>query len=95
MAAVAAEWAGTIVDGRVELDHPAELPNGTRVCVWVSVSGEAFGGPPLEAEDREQELAILREALDDVRAGRGGVPHDVMMAEIATQFGLSLPKPGG
>jgi len=38
------------------------------------------------------ELAILREVLEDVQAGRGR-PFEEVMAEIATEFDLLLPDP--
>ena len=81
---------GTILDGRVELDAPADLPDGTRVRFVPDPLGEDDEGdlgPPPEPYDRETELAILREALEDVKAGRGR-PHREVMAVIAAEFNL-------
>jgi len=80
---------GTIVDGRVELDAPADLPDGTRVRVSVPRVGEEDDdlGPPPDTHDRATELAILREALEDVKAGRGR-PFRQVMDEIAAEFNL-------
>jgi len=92
MPATATELTGTIVNGRVELDAPAGLPDGTRVRFVLETDDDEDDGPPPDTHDRETELAILREALEDVTAGRGGIPHDVFMAEIAKEFGLPLPR---
>lgn len=90
------ELTGTIVNGRVELDAPAGLPDGTRVRVAVSVeAADDDLGPPPDTHDRETELAILREAMEDVKADRGGVSHAAFMAELAAEFGLPLPKRAG
>ena len=89
---------GVIRGGRVELDIPADLPDGTPVRVSVGTEADAnadddIGSPPPdEPYDRETELAILREAHADALADRGGVPHAVFMAELAAEFGVSLPK---
>jgi hypothetical protein len=95
MPATATELIGTIVDGRVEFDAPVGLPEGTRVRVSVPVVEDDDLDPPPDTHDRATELAILREALEDVKADRGGVPHDVFMAEVAAEFGLPLPQRGG
>ena len=85
---------GTIVDGRVELDTPADLPNGTRVRFVPHPHAEVEDdlGPPPDTYDRAAELAILREALEDVKAGRGR-SHREVMAEIAAEF--NLPRVAG
>lgn len=87
---------GTIVDGRVVFDAPADLPAGTRGRFVPDPLGEGENdlGPPPDTHDRATELAILREALDDVKAGRGR-PHHVVMAEIAAEFNLPPDAGGG
>jgi hypothetical protein len=60
---------GTVVNGMIVLDGGAQLPEGVRVQVEVADPDDL--APPPEPHDREKELAILREALEDVRAGRG------------------------
>ena len=87
MPMTATALTGTIVDGQVELDAPADLPDGTRVRFVPDPSDEDDLGPPVEPYDRETELATLREALEDVKAGRGR-PHREVMAEIAAEFNL-------
>lgn len=87
MPATATELTGTIVGGRVEFDAPADLPEGTRVRVSVPVAEEDDLGPPHDTHDRATELAILRESLEDVKAGRGR-PYREVMAEIAAEFNL-------
>ncbi len=59
---------GTVVNGVIVLDGGANLPDGSRVRVEVADSDDLM--PPPEPYDREKELAILRESLADVQAGR-------------------------
>ena len=87
MPATATELTGTIVNGRVELDAPAGLPDGTRVRFVLETADDEDDGPPPDTHDRATELAILREALEDVKAGRGR-PFEEVMAEIALEFNL-------
>jgi hypothetical protein len=61
---------GTVVNGMIVLDGTAQLPEGARVRVEVFEDPDDIGPPP-EPYDRATELAILREALEDVKAGRG------------------------
>ena len=90
MPAIATEFTGTIVNGRVELDAPAGLPDGTRgrfVLETDAAADDEDDGPPPDTHDRETELAILRDALEDVKAGRGR-PFEEVMAGIALEFNL-------
>ena len=86
---------GTILNGRVELDGPAELPDGTRVFLDVDIlDGEVFEYPhPLAPYDREKELALLREAYAEVKAGVPGMPLHEAMTRIAQECGLPAPIP--
>ena len=81
-------FAGTVVNGAIVLDDSACLPDGFRVRVEVEVDlhGDDIGAPP-EPYDRETHLALLREGLEDVKAGRGR-PFDEVMAEIAKEYNL-------
>ncbi len=83
-------FAGTVVNGAIVLDDSARLPDGFRVRVEVEVEddldGDDIGAPP-EPYDRATHLALLREALEDVKAGRGR-PFDEVMAEIAKEYNL-------
>ncbi|OWK35973.1 hypothetical protein [Fimbriiglobus ruber] len=47
---------------------------------------------PLVPYDREKELAVLRESIEDMKAGRGR-PLEEAMAEIAKEFNLPPVKP--
>ena len=78
---------GTIVNGRVELDAPADLPAGTRGRFVPDPQDEHDFGPPPDTHDRATELVILREALEDVKAGRGR-PFRQVIDEIAAEFNL-------
>jgi len=80
---------GTVVNGVVVLDGGAPLPEGARVRVEVADPNDL--SPPVEPNDREQELAILRESLEDAKAGRTR-PFEEVMAEIAARYNLAPPK---
>ncbi|HYT87479.1 MAG TPA: hypothetical protein VEL76_02065 [Gemmataceae bacterium] len=82
---------GTVVNGVIVLDGGARLPEGERVRVEVADPDDL--APPLEPYDRAKELAILREALEDVRAGRG-VPAREFFKELALKYNLPV-EPGG
>ena len=81
---------GTVVNGVIVLDGGAQLPEGERVRVEVADPDDL--APPPEPYDREQELAILREALEDVRAGRG-MPFEEFMAKLAKEHNLPPVPP--
>jgi hypothetical protein len=81
---------GTVVNGAIVLDGGAQLPDGVRVRVELTDPDDL--APPPEPYDREKELAILREALEDVKAGRG-VPAREFMKELAVKYNLPL-EPG-
>ena len=77
---------GTVINGQVQLDEPANLPDGTRVTFIED--DEDYGPPPPWAEEtREEVIASLREALADIAAGRG-IPIDVLAAELKREFGV-------
>jgi len=76
---------GTVVNGVIIPDGGAQLTNGLRVRI--EVADAANLGPPAEPYDRATELAILREALEDVKAGRGQ-PFEEFMAELAAEYKL-------
>ena len=81
---------GSVVNGVIVLDNGAHLPEGARVRVEVPDGAELV--PPPEPYDRDKELAILRESLDDVRAGRG-VPFEEFMAGLAAEYKLPAAPP--
>jgi hypothetical protein len=78
---------GTVVNGVIVLDGAAPLPEGARVRVELADEEDLF--PPPEPYDREKELAILREALEDVRAGRG-TPAREFLKGLAAKHNLPL-----
>ena len=86
MPATATELTGTIVNGRVELDAPAALPDGTRGR-FVLETADEDDGPPPDTHDRATELAILRESYADALAGRTR-PFEEVMAEIKAKYNL-------
>ena len=87
MPAIATELTGTIVNGRVELDAPAGLPDGTRVRFVLDTDDDEGDGPPPDTHDRATELAILRESYADALAGRTR-PFEEVMAEIKAKYNL-------
>ncbi len=78
---------GSVVNGMIILDSGARLPEGVRVRIELADPDDL--APPPEPYDRAKELAILREALEDVRAGRGK-PAREFFKELATEFNLPL-----
>jgi hypothetical protein len=81
---------GTVVNGVIVLDGGAQLAEGARVRV--ALADPADLGPTAEPHDRESELAILRESLEDVRVGRGTPARD-FLKELAARHNLPL-EPG-
>ena len=81
---------GTVMNGVVVLDGGAQLPEGVRVQVEVADPDDL--APPAEPYDRAKELAILRESLEDARAGRT-IPARQALADLARKHGLPL-EPG-
>jgi hypothetical protein len=81
---------GTVVNGLIVLDTGTQLPEGARVRVELADDDDLF--PPPEPYDREKELAILRESLEDVKAGRT-VPFEEFMAQVAKEFNLPSQPP--
>jgi len=81
---------GTVVNGVVILDGGAPLPDGVRVRVEVADPDDL--APPLQKYDRQKELAILRESLEDVRAGRG-MPFEEFAAKLAAEYNVPPVPP--
>lgn len=79
---------GMVVDGRVELDTPVQLPNGTRVSL--ELNGPRTKGP--HPEDRETELEYMLESFEDLEAGRL-YPAREVLRDIALRHHLPL-EPG-
>jgi hypothetical protein len=79
---------GTVVNGVIVLDTGTQLPNGVRVRVELAEDDDDFFPPP-EPYDREKELAILRESLEDVKAGRGMEARE-FMKKLAVELNLPL-----
>lgn len=79
---------GRVVNGVIVLDDGAVLAEGVRVRVEVEDPDDEIGPPP-EPYDREKELAILREALEDVKAGRGTEAR-AFLKQLAREHNLPL-----
>ncbi|MGH7173123.1 MAG: hypothetical protein ACRELF_00105 [Gemmataceae bacterium] len=78
---------GTVVNGVIVLDDGARLPEGERVRIELVDDDDV--APPPEPYDREKELAILRESIEDMKAGRGRPAREVLK-ELAEKFNLPL-----
>ncbi len=76
-----------MVNGVIVLDGGAQLPEGARVQVELADFDDL--APPAAPYDRAQELAILREALEDARAGRG-TPAREFLKDLAGEHRLPL-----
>jgi hypothetical protein len=81
---------GTVVNGVIVLEGGVRLPEGARVRVDVADPDDP--APPPEPYDRAKELAILRAAVEDVRAGRGK-PFEEFMAELVAEHQLPPVPP--
>jgi hypothetical protein len=78
---------GTVVNGVIVPDAMARLPEGARVRIELADDDDLF--PPPEPYDREKELAILREALEDAKAGRG-MEARAFLRKLAEEYNLPL-----
>jgi hypothetical protein len=83
---------GAVVNGVIVPDAKTQLPEGARV--WFELADDDDLFPPPEPYDREKELAILRESIEDMKAGRTR-PFEEVMAEIAARHNLPPLMPEG
>ena len=86
---------GTIVNGRVELDTPTDLPDGTRV---VSLEAEEFEDfqqdYPLPQESWEEHIADLRVRIAELDAGVPCMTVDEAFASIREELGWTDSQVG-
>jgi hypothetical protein len=78
---------GTVVNGVIVPDARAQLPEGARV--WIELADDDALFPPSEPYDREKELAILRESIEDMKAGRGTDARE-FLRQLAEKHDLPL-----
>jgi len=83
------ELEGTVVNGVIVLDGNPPLPEGVRVRVELEDEDD-IRIPALEPGTREEELAILREAYEEAKAGIGGVEARQFLKELAIKHNLPL-----
>lgn len=81
---------GTVLNGVVVFDGAAKAPEGARVRVDFELEDADDIGAPPEPYDPERDLALLRDAVEDVKAGRTR-PFDEAMAEMAARHNFSWP----
>ena len=79
---------GIVVNGVVVLDGGPGFPEGARVRVELSEDLEDRESP-YEPYDREQEIAILRESIEDMNAGRVRPAREVLK-EMALRHNIPL-----
>ena len=83
---------GTVTNnGVVVLDAGPGFPVGARVRVNLTEDVDDLE-PPFEPYDREQEIAILRESIEDMKAGRVRPAREVLK-EMAIRHNIPL-EPG-
>ncbi|OWK42930.1 hypothetical protein [Fimbriiglobus ruber] len=81
---------GTVKNGVIVPDESLSLPEGARVRFEVE---EVFEYPhPMATYDREKELTVLRESIEDLRAGHGSGARE-FLKQLAIERGLPL-EPG-
>ena len=81
---------GTVINGVVVLDGSPQLPEGKRVIVDLAGDTTIYEYPhPMAPYDREKELALLRQAYAEAKAGKTSVPLAQFEAEFAKEFNLS------
>lgn len=80
---------GTVMNGVIVPDDgAAALPEGSRVRIELE---EVYEYPhPLAPYDREKELALLRQAIAEVRSGVPMIPLDEAFDKIRAE--LNLPN---
>jgi hypothetical protein len=84
---------GSVVNGLIVLDGASRLPEGTKVRVEVVDNDEDelddFPPPP-STETYEEHLAILRQSIEEMKAGVGGVEARKFLKELAIKYNLPL-----
>ncbi len=77
--------SGTIQNGHVLLDSPANLPDGTRVTLQNEFA-ELEYPHPMAPYDREKEIALLRESIALMDSGDIGRSVAEVFADIEKSF---------
>ena len=82
------KMSGIIVNGQVQLDQPADLPDGTRVTLLSEDEfEEEFEHPhPLAPYDSEKESTLIRERIAAVQAGEKTIPLDEAMEQVVSRL---------
>ena len=78
---------GLIVNGRVETATALPFPEGTKVFVGMTDCEPLL---PFEVHDRNTVLAMVNEAMDDLKNGRNWEPFDDAMMTISKKHKLPL-----
>lgn len=66
-----------VVNGRIILDEPCDLPDGTVVDLAVVDEGD-----DLDDEERQQLNAALDRAWKSLRSGEPGIPAEKLLEEL-------------
>lgn len=86
---------GTIVNGHVRLDHPTDLPEGSRVTVLPGENEDDFGPPPESTETHAEFMESLRESIAETAAGVRGHTVDEAFAILEAELQQTAKAPKG
>jgi hypothetical protein len=85
---------GTVVNGQIVLDAGTSLPEGARVRIELEPNDELDNlPPPPQTETYEEHLAMLRQSIEEAKAGIGGVEARQFLKDLAMKHNLPL-QPG-
>ena len=84
---------GTILNGRLELDTPTDLPEGTRMVSLQFEDWEDSEHPyPMPEETWDEHIADLLQRIADLDAGVPGMTVDQAFAALDAEMGwIALP----
>ncbi len=80
---------GTVQNGRVEFDEPVTWPDGSKVTLQLDDDGVYEYPHPMAPYDREKEIEVLKESVEDMKAGRV-MPVEEAMRRISIELGLPV-----
>jgi len=70
-----------VENGRIQIDEPTDLPNGTELYLVPAAPLEGEPVDDLDDEERAELHQAIREGFDDAKAGRT-IPAEQWLAEL-------------